>query len=668
MGLYFVSANTQLQREMQDASRGDIKPCTEAACLKYLNTLDIIGFDIETLGFDPYKDKIVCIQLGNAENQFVIDTNTIDIQAFKSILETKELIGHNLKFDIRFLMHNRIIPSKIFDTFITEKTLYLGVDSHKCSLADCVDRYCGAYMDKTQRLNITGKFNPDFIKYRGKDVEHLHAVRAKQEELIKDRQCETSIELDNRFVIVLSYIEYCGMKLDVNKWLKRLGKIKNEAEELRVKLDSYIIDNGYEKFIDRQGNLFSPGLHTSINWNSAAQVILLFEMMGVDVEVVDKGVTKKTTEASQLAKQVDKFPILETYVRYKECQKNIGTYGENWIRLINPVSGRIHTSYKQLMNTGRLSSGGRNKATGEAYPNFQNIPSDEETRSCFVAEEGNTLIGCDYTGQEQIVLVNKCLDSNLLEFYRKDLGDMHSFVASKMYPELDGMPLDDIKKKHKDKRQAAKVAGFAINYGGSGKGIADQLNLSLVQGQHIYDSYFKAFPGLKSYFDKAKKFGLQNGYVLISEVTGKKSYVDNYDWYMEQKEKIDNNTFWDSYKKHKANNTPTFRELKKVVQAYSMKKGDIERMSLNYPIQGESSEITKLSCVLFWHEYLVPNKLLFTVRFVNTIHDENLIECPLSLADECAKALQQAMEKAGTKFCKTIPLKADPCVAPYWKK
>ena len=668
MGLYFVSANTQLQREMQDASQGDIRPCTEAACLKYLNTLDIIGFDIETLGFDPYKDKIVCIQLGNAENQFVIDTNTIDIQAFKSILETKELIGHNLKFDIRFLMHNRIIPSKIFDTFITEKTLYLGVDSHKCSLADCVDRYCGAYMDKTQRLNITGKFNPDFIRYSGKDVEHLHAVRAKQEELIKDRQCETSIELDNRFVIVLSYIEYCGMKLDVNKWLKRLGKIKNEAEELRVKLDSYIIDNGYEKFIDRQGNLFSPGLHTSINWNSAAQVILLFEMMGVDVEVVDKGVTKKTTEASQLAKQVDKFPILETYVRYKECQKNIGTYGENWIRLINPVSGRIHTSYKQLMNTGRLSSGGRNKATGEAYPNFQNIPSDEETRSCFVAEEGNTLIGCDYTGQEQIVLVNKCLDSNLLEFYRKDLGDMHSFVASKMYPELDGMPLDDIKKKHKDKRQAAKVAGFAINYGGSGKGIADQLNLSLVQGQHIYDSYFKAFPGLKSYFDKAKKFGLQNGYVLISEVTGKKSYVDNYDWYMEQKEKIDNNTFWDSYKKHKANNTPTFRELKKVVQAYSMKKGDIERMSLNYPIQGESSEITKLSCVLFWHEYLVPNKLLFTVRFVNTIHDENLIECPLSLADECAKALQQAMEKAGTKFCKTIPLKADPCVAPYWKK
>lgn len=668
MGLYFVSHDTELQKNMQDLSHGEILPCTVGSCISYLKGQDVLGFDIETLGFDPYRDRIVCIQLGNADKQFVVDVGTVNIQEFKELLESKLLIGHNLKFDIRFLIHNRIIPSKIFDTFIAERTLYLGITLHKASLADCVDRYCGAYMDKTQRLNITGRFSPDFIKYSGTDVKYLHAIKAKQEELIKEKECQVSIELDNRFVIVLSYIEYCGMKLDVNKWLNRLGKIKNEAEELRQELDKYVISNGYEKFINRQGDLFIEGLSTSINWNSAAQVIQLLEMMGVDVSVVDKGVVKKTTEASQLLKQVEQFPILQTYIRYKECQKNIGTYGENWLKLINPVSGRVHTSYTQLMSTGRLSSGGRNKATGEAYPNFQNIPSDEETRGCFVAEEGNTLIGCDYTGQEQIVLVNKCLDSNLLEFYRKDLGDMHSFVASKMYPELDGMPLDDIKKKHKDKRQAAKVAGFAINYGGSGKGIAEQLNLTMEQGAHIYESYFNAFPGLKSYFDKAKQFGLKNGFVVISEVTGKKSYVDNYDWYMEQKKRIDNNAFWEGYKKHKASNTPTFRELKKAVQAYSMKKGEIERMSLNYPIQGESSEITKLSCVMFWNDYLIPNKLLFTVKFVNTIHDENLIECPMSLAEECANALQQAMEKAGTKFCKTIPLKADPCIAPFWKK
>ena len=667
MALYFITNNTELQKEIKTLSRDEILPCTISSCLSYLESQDVLGFDIETLGFDPYTDRIVCIQIGNAQVQFVIDTATVDIQIFKDILEKKELIGHNLKFDIRFLLHNRIIPSKIYDTFIAEKTLYLGVDTHKCSLADCVDRYCGKYMDKTERLNITGRFTVDFIRYSGTDVVYLHEIRRQQEELIKEKNCTLSIDLDNRFVIVLSYIEYCGMKLDVEKWLNRLGKIKNEAEELRKELDRYIIENKYDKFVDLQTDLFNPGLSTNINWNSATQVIKLFEMMGVDVEIVDKGVVKKTTESSQLVKQVDKFPILETYIRYKECQKNIGTYGDNWLKLINPVSGRVHTSYKQLMNTGRLSSGGRNKQTKEAYPNFQNIPSDVETRSCFVAEEGNTLIGCDYTGQEQIVLVNKCLDENLLEFYRKDLGDMHSFVASKMYPELDGMPLDDIKKKHKEKRQAAKVAGFAINYGGSGRGIADQLGLTLDQGQHIYDSYFRAFPGLKSYFDKAKQFGLKNGYVLISEVTGKKSYVDNYEWYMEKKSKMTND-FWESYKRHKESNTPTFRELKKEVQAFSMKKGEIERMSLNFPIQGESAEITKLAGIYFWKKFLLPNNLVFTVKFINAIHDEYLLECPKGLAEECAEELKKAMETAGDKFCKTVKLKAEPKISLYWEK
>lgn len=671
-GLYLVTNNVELKKEIYNKS-SEIQFCTLSECLTELNELDVIGFDIETMGFDPYQDRIICIQLGNAEVQFVVDMSTVDIQEFKPLLQTKTLIGHNLKFDIRFLLHNRIVPTKIYDTFIVEKTLYLGIENHKCSLADCTTRYCHVHMDKSERANINGRFTVEFIRYSGTDVKYLHKIKELQEELVIEKQCELSVELDNRFVIVLSYIEYCGMKLDTNKWLARLSKIKTEAEQLRSELDDYVIKNNYTQFINPQLDVFNTETQTLINWNSAAQVIQLFELIGIDVQVEEKGVIKKTTESSQLEKQVDKFPILKTYIRYKECQKNIGTYGDNWIRLINPVSGRIHTQYKQLMNTGRLSSGGKNRATREVYPNFQNIPSDEETRSCFVAEEGNIMIGCDYTGQEQIVLVNKCLDANLLEFYRKDLGDMHSFVASKMYPELDGMPLDDIKKKHKDKRQAAKVAGFAINYGGSGKGIADQLGISLSQGEHIYNSYFTAFPGLKDYFDKVKKFGLDNGFVLISEVTGKKSYVDNYDWYLEKKEKLVGKSkevqkFWDDYKRHKESNTPSFKEIKKEIQGFFTKQGDIERMSLNYPIQGESSEITKLSCVLLWNDYLVPNNLLFTVKFVNTIHDENLIECPISLAEECSHALKQAMEKAGTKFCKTVPLKADPCIAPYWKK
>jgi DNA polymerase-1 len=415
--------------------------------------------------------------------------------------------------------------------------------------------------------------------------------------------------------------------------------------------------------------LFSEGLSVNINWNSPKQVIEFFKGLGVNTTVIEGGIAKDTVEQGHLIKFASKFPIIETYCKYKEFQKDLGTYGDNWLKLVNPVSGRIHTSYKQLMNTGRLSSGGKDKVMKVDLPNMQNIPADEETRSCFIAEPGNVIIGVDYSGQEQVVLANRSMDRNLLEFYDKGLGDMHAFVASKMYSELENLTVDEIKKKHKGKRQAAKIAGFAIGYGGSPKAIADQLNVSLEEAEKVYKGYFDAFPGLQAYFDQVKKFGLENGYILISPETGKKCYIYNYEEFVEQ-EKEFTKEFWDKYKlyKRKAVDSPTFVAMRDKVKSYFMTKGNIERMSLNYPIQGSSSEITKLSGIYFWQDYLIPNNLLFKVKFVNTIHDENVIECPEEIAEETSKALVEAMEKAGAKFCKRVPLKAEPCQATYWKK
>lgn len=649
----------------QDISLPDITLTTVEESLEYLNQLEWIGLDTETSGFDPYTTKLYTLQLGDRDVQYVIDLTTIDINDYKELLETKGLIGHNLKFDLRFLYHYRIIPTKVYDTFLGEKTSRLGIESHRCSLSACVLRHCGVVLSKEERLNITGRLTEGFVKYSAYDVKYLHELKERQEFIQLADGTSVSIELDNKFVLVLAYIEYCGMKLDVDKWTAKIEKVQKIADEAEAQLNQYILDNKMEKFIDFQLDLFSPSTKINVNWNSPAQVVEFFQELGVNTKVVEKGKTKDTIEANHLVKYSSKYPIIETYLKFKGAQKDIGTYGQNWIDQINPVSGRIHTQFKQLMNTGRLSSGGKSGDTKNF--NFQNIPSDQETRSCFVAAEGNTLVGCDYTGQEQIVLVNKCLDKNLLEFYDNDLGDMHSFVASKMYPELDGMDLNDIKKKHKDKRQSAKVAGFAINYGGSGIGIADQLGLNVEQGQHIYDSYFVAFPGLKAYFDEAKKFGVENGYVLISPVTGKKSYVDYYDEFVQIKNEL-NKDFWDRYKKLKNSDTPTARDMKEKVSKFFRKRGDIERMSLNYPIQGESAEITKLACVYFWSKYLVPNNLLFKVLIVNIIHDEVLVETPEEIAQQTAAQLEKAMVDAGAKFCKRVPLKADPCIEKYWKK
>jgi DNA polymerase-1 len=664
----FVTEDPAVIRNLKLKPEDNIVFCSKEQALSLLQTKDTLGFDSETLGFDPYTTDLITIQLGNDVHQFVIDVKSVDIQFFKELLETKELIGHNLKFDLKFLYHERIIPYKVYDTFLGEKTTRLGIDSHRCSLDACVYRHLGIVLDKTERKNINGKFTPSFILYSALDVAYLHKLKEIQLGILENQGSLKSIELDNRFVKVLAYIEYCGIKLDESKWRIKMNKTKLDLEKAEAELNEFVLENKMVKFIQRQMDMFDTQTKASVNWNSSQQVVEFFKALGVDTKVVEKGVEKDTIEASHLGKFAKEFPIIGNYLNYKQAQKDLGTYGENWIRLINPVSGRIHTQYKQLMNTGRLSSGGRNKETGEAYPNLQNIPSDEETRSCFVAENGNVIIGCDYTGQEQIVLVNKCLDANLLEFYDKNLGDMHSFVASKMYDELDGMDLDEIKKKHKDKRQSAKVAGFAINYGGSGIGIADQLGLSVEQGQKIYDAYFAAFPGLKAYFDEAKKFGVDNGYVLISAVTGKKSYVDYYGEFLEAKKAVGVKGFWDNYKKHREHKTASYSKIKQQVSTFFSKKGQIERMSLNYSIQGESAEITKLAGIYFWEEYLVPNKLLFTVKLINAVHDEYLVECPESLGEEAAQFLQKSMEKAGDVFCKRIRLKAEPTIDMYWKK
>ena len=650
----------------QPLSLPDITLCTVQESLDYLNNLEWVAIDTETSGFDAYLCKLYTLQLGDNDNQYVVDLTTIDINEYKPLLETKGVIGHNLKFDLKFLYHQRIIPTKVYDTFLGEKTSRLGIESHRCSLAACVKLHCGVVLDKEERKHITGNLTEGFVKYSAYDVKYLHDIKDAQEAILFAAGAKVSIDLDNKFVLVLAYIEYCGMKLDVDKWTTKISKVQEQADEATKNLNEFIFTNKMEQFIDHQLELFSTENKVKINWNSPAQVVQFFETVGVNTTVVEKGVKKHTIDANHLVKFLDKYPIIKTYLSFKEAQKDIGTYGYNWIEQINPVSGRIHTQFKQLMNTGRLSSGGKSGTTKNF--NFQNIPSDEETRSCFVAEEGNLLISCDYSAQESVVLVNQCLDPSLLEFYDKGLSDMHSFIASKMFKELNGLSLDEIKSKYKNKRQQSKVIGFALAYGGSAKAISEQLQLTEQEGIDIYNKYFEAFPDLDRYYTESKKFGIENGYILLSPITGKKCYVDYFDEFKIIERELKEKSFWEKYKQLKGKDTPTARAMKDKVSKYFSKKGDIERMSLNYKVQGESAEISKLAGIYFWRDYIIPNNLFNVVKVVNIIHDEYLIECPENIIEEASSAIQVAMEKSASKFCKRVRLGAEPAYAKYWSK
>ncbi len=643
--------------------------------LEYLETLDVIGFDTETMGMDPYTCQLLSMQLGDGNKQYVIDCTTVDPKEYKDILEKKELIMHNAKFDLRFLYYHEIVPKKVYDSFLIERILFTGIDSARKSLDAVTYKYCKIELDKTVRGYIHREgLSSRVIKYAADDVKYLHEIRRKQIVELEKKGLKRTASLDNEFVKVLAYIEFCGFYMNPDDWQKKCEEDYKDLIEVTRKLNMFILDNAetYSDFIDNQLDLFQDGVKCKINWSSSQQVIPFMQSLGVDTKIKDKksGLMKDSVDKKVLASQKNKHPIIKTYLEYTEKQKVVSTYGENWFDYINPKTNRIHSNFTQIMNTGRLSSGQKgNKKKGFAQmPNMQNIPSDTRTRSCFQSEKGNTLIVSDYSGQEQIVLANKSKDKDLLDFYAKGLGDMHSFVASKIFPELADLALNDIKNDHKEKRQIAKGAGFAINYGGTGITIAQNLNISMDRGEEVYKAYFKAFPGLADYFKQEKSKAIKLGYIQFNDISNRKCFIPFFEDFQKLTAEINEDPdFWVDYRDHKARNTKKFREYyKPKVRQYFIKKGDIERMSLNYPIQGSSADITKLAGIYFFR-YLEENNLIFKVKMPNVVHDEWIIECPNDIKNEISSVLRECMERSGNVFCKTVKLKAEPEITKYWQ-
>ena len=645
-------------------------------CLEYLETLDEVGVDTETKRFDPsVESDLLSLQLGDDKKQFVIDCGTVDIQIFKDIIERKLVLLQNAKFDLKFLYFFNIVPSKIYDTFLAERILTTGIPTARKGLDALVWNYCKQHMDKSVRGSIHREgLSARVIKYAGDDVKYLSEIKRKQLEKAETLDLTKSISLDNEYVRVLAYIEHCGVKLDVDKWNAKCLEDKKFLDKKAEELDKFIFDNSemFPHLIDNQMNLFDTAMQTCINWNSSKQVIPFMQKIGIDTKVKDKksGMMKDSIDKNVLSPQKNKHKIVPLYIEYSEAYKVVSTYGENWLDYINPRTQRIHTNYTQIMNTGRLSSGQKgNKKRGLSQkPNMQNVPSDDRTRSCFVAEKGNTLIVADYSGQEQVVLANKSLEPNLLEFYAKGLGDMHSFNAKKIFStELADVELNDVKKARPDLRQMAKAAGFAINYGGVGMTIARNLSLPLETGEMVYKAYFEAFPGLANYFKQQKDRAIKNGYIEFNDVSKRKCFVYGFeDFQALHKELYDDKGFWSEYKAEKIKDSDHFRNtLKPKVREYFVKKGGIERDALNYPIQGTSADITKLAGI-YMFRYLEKHNLVFDVLMPNVVHDEIHLECKTEKAEELSLVLKKCMEDAGDVFCKTVPLKAEPCLTPYW--
>lgn len=404
--IYLVSS----QRELIESS---FKYITVEESLTILRPMTIIGVDTETSGLNCHTDRLLSIQLGNKEHQVVIDCLTINIQYYKEILENKDklLVFWNAKFDLKWLYQNRIIPYNIYDGYLAEKLMWLGYPSgvHSMSLKTATMEYLGLYRDKTIRGKIiwNGLKSLDTVIYSAEDVQYLEDIMNKQYERLAEKELLTAIKYENKFVLALAYEEWCGVRIDVNKWRAKMDKDNARLDNAKKKLDEWLIANQPTSkyiFVDRQVNLFTGANlepQVSLNWNSAQQVIPLLKSYGINLEVLDrdKGGMKDSIDAKVLKPQKDKCSLIPLLLDYKEAIKVTSTYGENILKQINKDTGRLYSQFQQLgADTTRITSGGKDKAANVEYINLLNLPSDAETRACFVAEEGNRWISIDYSG------------------------------------------------------------------------------------------------------------------------------------------------------------------------------------------------------------------------------------------------------------------------------
>tara|TARA_R100001463_G_scaffold23551_3_gene56424 strand:- start:1929 stop:3920 length:1992 start_codon:yes stop_codon:yes gene_type:complete len=639
-------------------------------CVNYCQTKTLLGLDIETTrkynkwfdieGLDPHTSDIVMLQIGDIDVQYIIDTRNVDITSLLPVLTNKDitLVGHNIKFEYKHILSKYGVRiNALYDTMVVEKILHNGYRLEN-SLKALNQRYLEIEVDKTIRLSFLTigdrPFTTEEIKYGAEDIELPLKIREFQLVEIQKKDLANVIRLEFRVTAVIAEMEFNGMNFNKEKWLntyqKNLIKFKDQTRQL----DIHVMENYPDsKFVDKQLDMFNPGFTCAIQWSSSKQVVEFFKFLGC-CPLAKSKTTKKMTYTVE-AKEVEALLVtadlsdkvrefVKLYLNTMEYRQAVTTFGENFLKHINPVTGRIHSNYNQLVNTGRMSS---------SSPNQQNIPStldmdyddgdprQDQFRYAFDAPEGCSMINADYSGQESIILVNKSMDKDLLTFYDGDFNDMHSYIASKLFPdELSGIDLNDIKKERPDLRQIAKGAGFALAYGGNGHTIAKNLGLSSERGETVFNDYFKAFPGLLQFFEKSKAEALSKGYILIDKVSKRKFY----------------------YKDIKVLRAAEYRGDVRTVNKF---KGSMERAAMNYIIQGEAGSITKFALVLIYDE-LTAKGLLDKVKTVATVHDEIILESTTAYEKYAAEMLQRNMEKAGSVWCKRVPLKAEACIEQYW--
>ncbi|GAA6424920.1 DNA polymerase I [Bacteroides fragilis] len=569
--------------------------------IKKLLTSEILALDTETTGTDPMDAELVGMSFSITENQaFYVPVPAEREEAIKIVREFEPVfknekslkVGQNIKYDMLVLQNYGIeVRGKLFDTMVAHYVLQPELRHNMDYLAEIYLHYQTIHIEELIGPKGKGQKNmrdlspQEVYLYACEDADvTLKLKNILEQELKKNDAEKLFYEIEMPLVPVLVNIESNGVRLDTEA-------LKQSSEHFTTRLQS--IEKEIYTLAEGEFNIASPKQVGEI----------LFDKL----KIVEKAKKTKTgqyvTSEEVLESLRNKHDIIGKILEYRGLKKLLSTYIDALPQLINPKTGRIHTSFNQTVTaTGRLSS---------SNPNLQNIPirdeDGKEIRKAFIPDDGCSFFSADYSQIELRIMAHLSEDKNMIDAFLSGY-DIHAATAAKIYKV-------DIKEVTADMRRKAKTANFGIIYGISVFGLAERMNVDRKEAKELIDGYFETYPQVKSYMDKSIQVAREHGYV--ETIFHRKRFL------------------------------PDINSRNAVVRGYA------ERNAINAPIQGSAADIIKVAMARIYERFKAEG---LKAKMILQVHDELNFSVPAKEKEIVEQVVIEEMEKA---YRMHVPLKAD---------
>ena len=569
--------------------------------LQNIKTKEIFSLDTETTGTDPITAELVGMSFSFAKNQaFYVPVPADRQEAEKIVNEFKEVlenpttlkVGQNIKYDMTVLSNYGVeVQGPMFDTMIAHYVLQPELRHNMDYLAEIYLHYQTIHIEEL--IGSKGKnqgnmrdLSPEAVcNYACEDADITLQLKEVLEKELKENGADRLFyDIEMPLVPVLAYMERNGVCVDTEA-------LKETSRHFTARMKQ--IEEEVHQMAGMEFNISSP--------KQVGEV--LFDKL----KITDKAKKTKTgqyvTSEEVLESLKNKHQIVEKILDYRGLKKLLSTYIDALPKLINPKTGKIHTSFNQTVTaTGRLSS---------SNPNLQNIPirneDGKEIRKAFIPEEGCEFFSADYSQIELRIMAHLSGDKNMIEAFREG-DDIHAATAAKVYK----IGLDEVTR---EQRSKAKTANFGIIYGISVFGLAERMNVSRGEAKELIEGYFQTYPQIKEYMDKSIERAREKGY--IETIFGRKRFL------------------------------PDINSHNAVVRGYD------ERNAINAPIQGSAADIIKVAMVNIYRRFkdeCIRSKMILQV------HDELNFSVYLEEKEKVQRIVIEEMEKA---YAMQVPLRAD---------